>query len=152
MENVPGSHPANALSRSQEVGFGRPKPSLCPSIGSTPNGEMTKSESMSDNARVRNNDGEKCKTGRMTNVEMMREMQIAESDQMSVEKKKIDAREKRREKGHLKQREEADRNRKKNKMMDWLVRRNMDDELSGEMMDGSQDVALNFADVVGGMV
>ena len=35
-------------------------------------------------------------------------------------------------------------------MMDWLVRRNMDEEMCGEMMDGTQDVALNLADVVGG--
>ena len=82
---------------------------------------------------------------------MMREMQVAESVQMSVEKKKIGAREKKREKGRLRQREEAERNRKKSKMMDWLVRRKMDDELSGEMVDGTQDVALNLADVVGGM-
>ena len=27
----------------------------------------------------------------------------------------------------------------------------MDEETCGEMMDGTQDVALNFADVVGGM-
>ena len=87
----------------------------------------------------------------MTNVKMMREMQIAGSVQMSAEKKKIDATEKRREKGRLKQREEADRNRKKSKMMDWLVRRKMDDDLIGEMMYGTQDVALNLADVVGSM-
>ena len=83
----------------------------------------------------------------MTNVEM----QIAERVQMSAVKKKIDAREKRRQKGRLKQREEADRNRKKSKMMDWLFRRKMDDELSGEMVDGTQDVGLNLADVVGSM-
>ena len=36
-------------------------------------------------------------------------------------------------------------------LMDWLVRRKMDHELSGDMVDGTQDVALNLADVVGGM-
>ena len=40
----------------------------------------------------------------MKSVEMMRKMRIAERVQMSAVKKKIDAREKRREKGRLKQR------------------------------------------------
>ena len=41
-------------------------------------------------------------------------MQIAENIQMSGKKKKNDARERRNERNRLKQREEADRNRKKN--------------------------------------
>ena len=45
-----------------------------------------------------------------------------------------------------KKQKEAERNRKKNKMK----RRNMDDALCGEMVDETQDVALNLADFVGG--
>ena len=99
------------------------------------NDGLITSEIKSDGVTLRNDDGEKCKTGRMTTMMMMREMQVAENVQMSVDKKKIDAREKRREKRLVKQREEADRNRKKSKMMDWLDRRKMDDgDMNGEMM------------------
>ena len=83
--------------------------------------------------------------------EMMREMQIAESVQMSEKKKKNDAREMKNERNRIKQREVAERNRKKNKMMDWLVRRNMDEETCGEMIYGNSDVAQNLVEVVGGM-
>ena len=83
--------------------------------------------------------------------EMMREMQIAESVQMSEKKKKNDAREMKNERNRIKQREVADRNRKKNKIMDWLVRRNMDEETCGEMIYGNSDVAQNLVEVVGGM-
>ena len=51
---------------------------------------------------MRNDDGEKCKTVRMANAEMMRKMQIAESVQMSGEKMKNDARERRKERNRLK--------------------------------------------------
>ena len=108
---------------------------------------MTGSELKCDGARVRNDDGLKWKSERMTTVMMMR---VAENVQMNVERKKVNAREKRKEKERQKQKEEAERNRKKNKMMSWLVRRNMDDALRDEMVDETQDIALNLADVVGG--
>ena len=64
---------------------------------------MTGSELKCDDARVRNDDGVKCKSGRMATVMMMREMRVAENVQMNVERKKMNAREKRKEKEHLKQ-------------------------------------------------
>ena len=51
----------------------------------------------------------------------------------------------------MRQREEAENNRKKSKMMNWLVRRNMDDEAYGEIIDGKSDIAMNVADVIGGI-
>ena len=104
---------------------------------------MTGSELKCDDARVRNDDGVKCKSERVTTVMMKREMRVAENVQMNVERKKVNAREKRKEKERQKQKEEAERNRKKNKMMSWLVRRNMDDALRDKMVDETQDVALN---------
>ena len=66
-------------------------------------------------------------------------------------RKKCDNKEKIEERNRMRQREEAEKNRKKNKMMNWLVRRNMDEESCGEMLDGDSDVAQNVAEVVGGM-
>ena len=88
---------------------------------------------------------------RVVNAAMMREMQIAENVQMNEKKKKDDAKEKRKERSRMRQKEEAEKNRKKNKMMNWLVRRNMDDGTCGDMIDGESDVAMNVADVVGGL-
>ena len=40
VEELLGSHPANALNRSQEGRDGVPKPAPCPSTGSTPASEV----------------------------------------------------------------------------------------------------------------
>ena len=49
----------------------------------------------------------------------------------------------------MKQREEAEKNREKSKMMNWLVRRKMDDDDCGEMVIEKSDVELNVVDVIG---
>ena len=49
----------------------------------------------------------------------------------------------------MRQREEAEKNRKKSEMMNWLVRRKIDDEDCGEMIDEKSDVVLNKVDAIG---
>ena len=86
VEELLGSHPANALNKSQEGRDGVPKPVPCPSAGST---QEKDDEKMTDSEwrnvdDVRRHDGcltermgvngEKSENVRMMNAEMMREM------------------------------------------------------------------------------
>ena len=72
--------------------------------------------------------GEKCKNVRMLSAVMMREMQIA-----------------------VEYRKEAERKWKKNKMKSWLIRRKIDDDDGGEMLNEKSDIELNVVDVIGEM-
>ena len=86
-------------------------------------------------------DDEKSETGRLMNAEMMKEMRDAEDVHMGIEKKKAGDKGKRREKRFEKQREEAERNRKKSRMMYWLSRRKLNDEDVNGMERESQDMS-----------
>ena len=88
-------------------------------------------------------DVEKSERGRLRNGEKMKEMRDAEDVHMGIEKKKAGDKGKRREKRFEKQREEAERNRKKSRMTDWLCRRKLNDDGVSGMERDSQDVPQN---------
>merc|ERR1719319_1088189 len=154
VEELLGSHPANVLSRLQEGGAGVPEPVICPSTGSTPKiGRVGVSNEKSENVR-------------MMNDEIVRKMRDAEKVLMKVERKKIGEKEKKKEKKLEKQRVEAERNRKSNRMRDWLANRNLREasggNASGENASyenarngnasgvclGDQDVVQNVGEIV----
>ena len=176
VEELLGSHQANAPDRSQEGRAGVPEPVPCPSAGST---QEKDDEKMTDSEwrnvdDLRRHDGceiermgvndEKSENVRMMNAELMRKMRDAEKVQMKMEKKKVGEKGKKKEKRVEKQREEAERNRKKNRMKDWLIKRNLGDDnvsygnashenpsygnASGVELN-DQDVAQNVAEIVG---
>ena len=104
----------------------------------------------------------------MMNEEIVRKMRDAEKVQMKVERKKIGEKEKKKEKKLEKQRVEAERNRKSNRMRDWLANRNLREDRAsyGNASDenasygnasygnasgvclGDQDMVQNVAEIV----
>ena len=68
LKNQHESHPANALTRSQEGRSGVPKPAHCPSTGLTyPRENDMENESVSDDARLRNDDESESDDARLKN-------------------------------------------------------------------------------------